>query len=88
MMSYDVIFCRRYKVTVEVPLQQALFRMLPNPLQEGQEITVCTVLFTQGINEQQLLADRWETATKQLFLDSKLKIVQWDASWAHLCGNW
>lgn len=49
----------RYKVTVEVPLQRALFQMLPPSVQEGQEISVCAVLFTQGINEQQTFADKY-----------------------------
>lgn len=56
--AIDIISYHRYKVAVEIPLQRTLFRMLPTPLQEGQEIAVCTVLFTQGINEQQVLADR------------------------------
>ena len=33
--------------------------MLPASLQEGKEIDVVVVLFTQGINEQQSLADRY-----------------------------
>ena len=48
----------RYRVTVEVPVQKALFRVLPPRLQQGQEIVVFVVLFTQGINEQQTLADK------------------------------
>lgn len=42
---------------VEVPLQPALFRILPSALQSGKTIDVCAVLFTQGVNEQQSLAD-------------------------------
>lgn len=55
MLSY------RYKVTVEVPVQKALFRVLPASLQQGKEIVVFVVLFTQGINEQQSIADKWVT---------------------------
>ena len=57
LSNYVCAWCR-YKVIVEVPFQRALFRMLPTPLQQGREINVCVVLFTQGINEQQTLADR------------------------------
>ena len=49
--------CCRYKVLVEVPVQKTLFRVLPVSLQAGREIGVCVVLFTQGINELQSLAD-------------------------------
>jgi len=45
-------------VTIQVPLQKALFRVLPTRLQEAQEIVVFVVLFTQGINEQQTIADK------------------------------
>lgn len=38
-------------------MQRALFRVLPSRLQEGKEISTVPVLFTQGINEQQSLAD-------------------------------
>lgn len=48
----------RYKVVVEVPVQKALFRMLPARLQQGELIVVFVVLFTQGINEQQSIADK------------------------------
>lgn len=50
--------CGRYKVVVEVPVQKALFRMLPSSLQRGKEIVVFVVLFSQGINEQQSIADK------------------------------
>ena len=49
--------CDRYKVVVEIPVQKALFRVLPASLREGKEISTTAVLFTQGINEQQSLAD-------------------------------
>ena len=49
----------RYKVCVEIPVQRSLFRVLPSFLQEGKEVDVVVVLFTQGINEQQSLADRY-----------------------------
>lgn len=49
----------RYKVVVEVPVQKALFRVLPPDLQQGTEIVVFVVLFTQGINEQQSIADKF-----------------------------
>ena len=51
--------CCRYKVLVELPVQQTLFRVLPSQLRSGKEISVCVVLFTQGVNEQQSLADAW-----------------------------
>jgi inositol polyphosphate-4-phosphatase len=47
----------RYKVTVEIPLHSAIYRILPASLKEGKEISTVAVLFTQGINEQQTLAD-------------------------------
>ena len=50
-------FYLRYKVLVEFPVQQTLFRVLPAQLKSGREISVCVVLFTQGVNEQQSLAD-------------------------------
>lgn len=50
-------WCCRYKVLVEVPVQKTLFRVLPASLQAGREIGVCVVLFTQGVNELQSLAD-------------------------------
>ena len=53
-----VCVCHRYKVSVEVPVQKALFRVLPSSLQQGKEIIVFVVLFTQGINEQQSIADK------------------------------
>lgn len=49
----------RYKVVVEVPVQKALFRVLPSSLQQGREIVVFVVLFSQGINEQQSIADKF-----------------------------
>lgn len=48
----------RYKMCVEVPVQKTMFRLLPAPLQAGAEISVSAILFTQGINEQQTIADR------------------------------
>ena len=42
---------------VEVPVQAAIFRILPSGLREGHEISTVAVLFTQGVNEQQSLAD-------------------------------
>ena len=41
-----------------MPLEDTLFRLLPIELQKGQEISVCAVMFSQGINEQQSIADR------------------------------
>ena len=51
-------FCR-YNYKVRVPLSSTLFRLLPLPLREGKEIKVCAVLLTQGINEQQTMADTY-----------------------------
>lgn len=42
---------------IEVPVQQAIFRILPSGLREGKEIATAAVLFTQGVNEQQSIAD-------------------------------
>ena len=47
----------RYKVTVEIPVQIPMFRILPSALRNGQEINTVAVLFTQGVNEQQSIAD-------------------------------
>ena len=58
MQDYPQISGGRYSMCVEVPVQQTLFRLLPAQLQAGKEISVCAVLFTQGINEQQTIADR------------------------------
>ena len=49
----------RYNYAVRVPLSPTLFRLLPTPLQQGKEIKVCAVLLTQGINEQQTMADAY-----------------------------
>ncbi len=57
--SHDCHMTRRYKVVVEVPVQKALFRVLPSSLQQGREIVVFVVLFSQGINEQQSIADKY-----------------------------
>ena len=40
-----------------MPLEDTLFRLFPIEVQKGQAVEVCVVLFTQGINEQQSLAD-------------------------------
>ena len=47
----------RYKVVVDVPVQSAIFRILPKDLRDGHDISTVAVLFTQGVNEQQSLAD-------------------------------
>jgi len=59
MQYLEVMACVyfRYNYTVRVPLSPTLFRLLPMPLQQGKEIKVCAVLITQGINEQQTMAD-------------------------------
>ena len=57
LQDYPQVSGCRYSMCVEVPVQQTLFRLLPAQLQAGKEITVCAVLFTQGINEQQTIAD-------------------------------
>ena len=58
LQDYPQVTGSRYKMCVEVPVQKTVFRLLPAPLQAGAEIAVCAVLFTQGINEQQTIADR------------------------------
>ena len=58
LQDFPQVTGSRYKMCVEVPVQKTMFRLLPAPLQSGAEISVCAVLFTQGINEQQTIADR------------------------------
>lgn len=58
VQDYPLVTGSRYSVCVEVPVQKTLFRLLPAALQAGKEISVCVVLFTQGINEQQSIADK------------------------------
>lgn len=55
----------RYKVLIEVPVQKTLFRLLPAQLQEGKEIAVVAVFFTQGVNEQQSIADAFGDSSLQ-----------------------
>ncbi|XP_065177495.1 inositol polyphosphate-4-phosphatase type I A-like [Sycon ciliatum] len=47
----------RWDMHVNVPLQESLFEELPAVLRNGDDIRVRAVLFTQGINEAQTLAD-------------------------------
>ena len=47
-------------------MQKTMFRLLPAPLQSGAEISVCAVLFTQGINEQQTISDRFARWSRNL----------------------
>ncbi|CAK4682816.1 unnamed protein product [Aphanomyces euteiches] len=42
---------------LQLPLPAAAFSQLPQPLQDGQLISITAVLFTQGINEMQTLAN-------------------------------
>ncbi len=49
----------RYRVVVDIPMQLPMFRILPAGLQNGREISVVAVLFTQGVNEQQSIADTY-----------------------------
>lgn len=58
LQDYPQVTGGRYKMCVEVPVQKTMFRLLPAPLQSGAEISVSAILFTQGINEQQTIADR------------------------------
>ena len=57
MQDHPLVTGSRYSMCVEVPVQKTVFRLLPAALQGGKEISVCAVLFTQGINEQQSIAD-------------------------------
>ena len=57
ILEYTEFELDRYKIVVEVPVQAAIFRILPSGLREGHEISTVAVLFTQGVNEQQSLAD-------------------------------
>lgn len=58
MQDHPQVNGSRYSVCVEVPVQKTVFRLLPAALQAGKEISVCAILFSQGINEQQSYADR------------------------------
>ena len=40
-------------------MQLPMYRILPAGLQNGREISVVAVLFTQGVNEQQSIADTY-----------------------------
>ena len=42
---------------MEIPVQIPMFRILPSALRNGKEINTVAVLFTQGVNEQQSIAD-------------------------------
>ncbi|GLE03545.1 hypothetical protein PINS_up012447 [Pythium insidiosum] len=55
----DVILEKREEIgyTIRVPIPARLFALLPPSLQGGQLISITTVLFTQGINEMQSLAN-------------------------------
>lgn len=46
-------------MTIDIPVQPPMFRILPAGLQNNKEISVTAVLFTQGINEQQSIADTY-----------------------------
>ena len=64
LQDYPQVSGSRYKVCVEVPVQQTLFRLLPAALQSGKEISVRAVLFTQGVNEQQTISDKLVQSTQ------------------------
>lgn len=44
-------------MTVKLPVQVALFSLLPSSLKDGQPISVKAALITLGINEAQTLSD-------------------------------
>lgn len=48
--------------TVEVPLPQQSFQMIPPELREGKPLQVYPVLFNVGINEQQTIAERYASS--------------------------
>ncbi len=50
--------CYRCCYTVEVPLPESLFQLMPPELQQGAKIRIVPVLFNIGINEQATLADK------------------------------
>ncbi|XP_076151081.1 inositol polyphosphate 4-phosphatase type II isoform X5 [Alosa pseudoharengus] len=54
-----VVSGRRDHYTVEVPLPQQSFQMIPPELREGKPLQVYPVLFNVGINEQQTIAERF-----------------------------
>eukprot|EP00117_Sycon_ciliatum_P003060 scpid24235/ scgid8013/ Type I inositol 3,4-bisphosphate 4-phosphatase; Inositol polyphosphate 4-phosphatase type I len=47
----------RSTIDVAVPLRKTVFARMPSELRNGQSFGIHVVLFTQGINEKQLLAD-------------------------------
>uniref|UniRef100_K3WWD9 C2 domain-containing protein n=1 Tax=Globisporangium ultimum (strain ATCC 200006 / CBS 805.95 / DAOM BR144) TaxID=431595 RepID=K3WWD9_GLOUD len=55
----DVVLEKREHIgyTICVPVPSAEFALLPESLRQGELITVTSVLFTQGINEMQSLAN-------------------------------
>ncbi|TMW59352.1 hypothetical protein Poli38472_004421 [Pythium oligandrum] len=55
----DVVLEKREHVgyTIRVPVPSPLFRELPENLRNGELISITSVLFTQGINEMQSLAN-------------------------------
>ena len=59
MLTFKMCSIFRYYYKVRIPLSSMLFRLLPSPLREGKEIKVWAVLLTQGINEQQTMADTY-----------------------------
>ncbi|XP_019863241.1 PREDICTED: type I inositol 3,4-bisphosphate 4-phosphatase-like [Amphimedon queenslandica] len=69
----------RYKVVVDVPVQSAIFRILPKELRDGHDISTVAVLFTQGVNEQQSLADTFGDThlQDQINIKSLQRLVQY-----------
>ncbi len=57
VVHYVTFSSNRYRIVIDIPVQPPMYRILPAGLQNGKEISVVAVLFTQGINEQQSLAD-------------------------------
>jgi inositol polyphosphate-4-phosphatase len=89
LQDFPQVSGSRYKMCVEVPVQKTMFRLLPAPLQAGAEISVSAILFTQGINEQQTIADRFGDSTlqDQINIRSLTELTSYCSRYRECLGN-